>query len=65
MVVEGVETEEQFALLARHGAHGIQGYLVSRPVPALQFEQFMHDHFPGRFAQDADLRLIRTPEAAE
>jgi diguanylate cyclase (GGDEF)-like protein len=65
VVVEGVETEEQFALLARHGAHGIQGYLVSRPVPAPQFEQFMHDHFPGRFAQDAELRLIRTPEAAE
>jgi len=65
VVVEGVETEEQFTLLARHGAHGVQGYLISRPLPNAQFEQFMHDHFPGRYAQDDELRLIREPKAAE
>jgi EAL domain-containing protein (putative c-di-GMP-specific phosphodiesterase class I) len=29
---EGVETEEQFAMLAAAGCTEIQGYLISRPV---------------------------------
>jgi diguanylate cyclase (GGDEF)-like protein len=34
LVAEGVETDEQYNFLTRHGAHIIQGYLFSKPVPA-------------------------------
>ncbi|MBU0689816.1 MAG: EAL domain-containing protein [Gammaproteobacteria bacterium] len=38
VVAEGVETEEQFALLHRYGCGNFQGYLFSRPVPVTEFE---------------------------
>jgi diguanylate cyclase (GGDEF)-like protein/PAS domain S-box-containing protein len=41
VVAEGVETEEQRALLAACGCDFAQGYLFSKPVPAEQFEQFL------------------------
>lgn len=33
IVAEGVETEEQLALLAEYNCDQVQGYLISRPVP--------------------------------
>ncbi|MEJ0047333.1 MAG: EAL domain-containing protein [Rhodospirillales bacterium] len=33
-IAEGVETEGQFAILAAEGCNEIQGYLLSKPVPA-------------------------------
>lgn len=38
-VAEGVETEEQFQLLRERGCLEIQGYLISRPLPAALFEE--------------------------
>ena len=38
VTVEGVETEEQLELLDAHGYRFLQGFLLSRPVPAEQFE---------------------------
>jgi EAL domain-containing protein (putative c-di-GMP-specific phosphodiesterase class I) len=38
VTVEGVETEEQLDLLEAHGYRFLQGFLLSRPVPAEQFE---------------------------
>jgi EAL domain-containing protein (putative c-di-GMP-specific phosphodiesterase class I) len=35
-LAEGVETEEQFDYLARNGCVEIQGYLISKPIPAEQ-----------------------------
>jgi EAL domain-containing protein (putative c-di-GMP-specific phosphodiesterase class I) len=32
--VEGVETEEQYAYLKAEGCTEVQGYLISRPMPA-------------------------------
>jgi diguanylate cyclase (GGDEF)-like protein/PAS domain S-box-containing protein len=42
VIAEGVETDPQRTMLVRHGCHVYQGYLFSRPVPAEQFEAFMH-----------------------
>lgn len=39
VTAEGVETEDQQALLRRLGCDYIQGYLISKPVPASEFEQ--------------------------
>lgn len=45
VVAEGVETEEQLAFLKEHGCDVIQGYLISKPVSADDFEKFLQ---PGR-----------------
>lgn len=37
VVAEGVETEEQAHFLVEQGCHEIQGYYLSRPVPATEF----------------------------
>lgn len=34
MVAEGVETPAQLAFRAAHGCDRMQGYLLSRPLPA-------------------------------
>jgi diguanylate cyclase (GGDEF)-like protein len=41
VVAEGVETTEQASFLREHGCDEIQGYLLSRPVPAEQFAQWL------------------------
>ncbi|GGJ22366.1 bifunctional diguanylate cyclase/phosphodiesterase [Deinococcus roseus] len=41
VVAEGVEDEQQLQLLKNLGCHEIQGYLISRPVPAKEFQQFL------------------------
>ncbi len=41
VVAEGVETEEQRALLTQQGCEAYQGYLFSPAVPAAEFEQMV------------------------
>ncbi|MDE2433393.1 MAG: EAL domain-containing protein [Burkholderiales bacterium] len=41
VVAEGVEMPDQEAFLASRGCNVIQGYLVSKPVPALQLEALL------------------------
>jgi EAL domain-containing protein (putative c-di-GMP-specific phosphodiesterase class I) len=36
VVAEGVETEAQLAFLRERGCEYVQGFLISRPVPAEQ-----------------------------
>ena len=43
-VAEGVETEEQLAFLRERGCKEIQGYLLSRPVPAENIPGFLVEH---------------------
>jgi EAL domain-containing protein (putative c-di-GMP-specific phosphodiesterase class I) len=49
VTVEGVETEEQLALLEGHGFRFLQGFLLSRPVPAEEFGAALRTSIvPGR-----------------
>ncbi|MEE4144907.1 MAG: EAL domain-containing protein, partial [Halieaceae bacterium] len=41
LVAEGVETQEQYEFLTGNGAHVIQGYLFSKPVPAAELEPLL------------------------
>ena len=41
VTAEGVETEGQLEFLRRAGCDKIQGYLISRPVPAAELERFL------------------------
>ncbi|WCN39365.1 bifunctional diguanylate cyclase/phosphodiesterase [Aneurinibacillus uraniidurans] len=47
VVAEGVETKEQLDFLKEHECDRIQGYLVSPPVPAAQFEQLLKKNVQG------------------
>ncbi len=47
-VAEGVEKTDQRDFLRRHGCDSIQGYLISRPVPAVTFESMFLQSGPGR-----------------
>lgn len=40
-VAEGVETECQLNWLAQHGCDAVQGYLLSRPLEAVDFEDLI------------------------
>lgn len=41
VLAEGVETHEQLAFLREKGCDSYQGYIKSRPLAALEFEQFL------------------------
>jgi EAL domain-containing protein (putative c-di-GMP-specific phosphodiesterase class I) len=40
LTAEGVETVEQLEVLQSIGCHEIQGYYVSKPMPAFEFAAF-------------------------
>ncbi len=46
VVAEGVQTLSQLSLLRRFGCDEVQGYLVSRPVPAEQFRELLRQDTP-------------------
>ncbi|MFF5973477.1 aminotransferase class I/II-fold pyridoxal phosphate-dependent enzyme [Streptomyces sp. NPDC012769] len=52
VVAEGIENEDQRALLADMGCHYGQGYLFARPMTARQAETFLH-RAPARSARGA------------
>lgn len=41
VIAEGVETDEQLAILQSNGCHAFQGYLFGRPVTLDEFEQLL------------------------
>ncbi len=42
VVAEGVETQQQMAILLGQGCDGAQGYLFSRPLPSHEVSAFLH-----------------------
>ena len=41
VVVEGAETEDDVKLLRRHGCDVVQGYFISRPLPAAELDDLL------------------------
>jgi EAL domain-containing protein (putative c-di-GMP-specific phosphodiesterase class I) len=50
VLAEGVETEAQFEWLLRMGCQQMQGYLLTRPVPACQVETLLTQQWGARRA---------------
>jgi len=48
VIAEGVDSREAWSFLRSIGCDMVQGYLVSRPLPAKEFEQWYWEH-DGRF----------------
>jgi EAL domain-containing protein (putative c-di-GMP-specific phosphodiesterase class I) len=49
VIAEGVETQNQLQFLGNMNVYAIQGYLVSRPVPAADMENILRQHDPQKF----------------
>ena len=64
VIAEGVETEGQRAFLASGGCDQMQGYLVSRPVPAEECARFLRFHPATRPAKAKASRGQRLSAAA-
>jgi diguanylate cyclase (GGDEF)-like protein/PAS domain S-box-containing protein len=47
-VAEGVEKPDQRDFLKRHGCDAMQGYIISRPVPAVTFEALFLKNGPAK-----------------
>ena len=50
VVAEGVETEGQLNYLRSHSCDEMQGFYISRPVPATDFECLLHEKRPPALA---------------
>ncbi|GMT39509.1 MAG: hypothetical protein IEMM0001_0244 [bacterium] len=45
VIAEGVETEQQVKFLRMHECDSIQGYLISKPLPAQELTALLHEKF--------------------
>jgi EAL domain-containing protein (putative c-di-GMP-specific phosphodiesterase class I) len=48
VVAEGVETEDQLALLASLGCDMVQGFLLCKPLPADQIARYSRESLAAR-----------------
>jgi diguanylate cyclase (GGDEF)-like protein len=56
-IAEGVETGEQLDFLRRHGCDAVQGYCLSRPLPAAAFADFLRAAAPVPWPDGASFKL--------
>ena len=49
VIAEGVETQEQLKFLSKLNVFAIQGYLLSKPLPAAELENLFCRHDPAKF----------------
>lgn len=47
-VAEGVETHEQMKLLQEYGCHTAQGYIISKPMPACEANEFLRNFLSAK-----------------
>lgn len=62
VIAEGVETQEQLAMLEKYGYDGIQGYLSSKPIPIetrLYKNAVRSEPVEGRMADADRLLMVR------
>jgi len=66
LVAEGVECDRQLSILRKFGCGIAQGYLLARPMPAAEFEQYFHANHGDAVAVAPSLRpaLARSAPAA-
>ena len=60
IVGEGVETEQQMALLRQLGCTELQGYLLGRPIPASEVEELLRDKVPATGQRPAMAASVKT-----
>jgi len=64
VIAEGVETAEQEAVLRAHNCDEIQGFLISKPVPADEFAAFLAEHNLQQLKEQAAQVAPRTAALA-
>ncbi|MGB7757748.1 MAG: EAL domain-containing protein [Salinisphaera sp.] len=52
-IAEGVETPHQFAAIRASGCHSVQGYYISRPMPAADVAAYLQTFDPEPFLRNA------------
>ena len=61
IIAEGVETVEQYQALRDYGCDGIQGYLISQPLPGDAMREYLGARLPWRPPRPAAARSGREP----
>ena len=60
VVAQGVETEQQMALLRQLGCTELQGYLLGRPIPASEVVELLRDKVPATGQRPAMSASVKT-----